>query len=336
MKLEGLQPVYYSLMLIAITVIIGITGFCLIEGYSFLDGFFMTIITVTTVGYGEIHPLSPNGKIFTSLYIIFSFGIFAYSATTLARYIVSGVFRNYYKLSKVKKEIDKLENHVIVVGYGRNGTQAVEELFNHKIPVVVIESRENKVKEILLKSSLLYIEDDPSSDEVLIRAGIMRAKALISVLPTDEENLFVVLTSHEINPDITIISRAINFNTIKKLKTAGASHVIMPDKISGQQMARMIAQPDIVEFLDYLMVEKHEDIQLEEIECKYLINNEKITIGQLQLRSEGNLNFIGLKRYDGSYVVNPVKETILNKYDLLFVLGKFSAINAFRKIHVAE
>ncbi len=330
MKLEGLKPVYYSLFLIAITVIIGITGFCAIEGYSFLDGFFMTIITVTTVGYGEVHPLSPHGKIFTSLFIIFSFGIFAYSASTLARYIVSGVFRNYYKYSKVKKEIDKLENHVIVVGYGRNGSQAVEELVNHKIPLVVIESRENKIKEIQLKSYLLYIEDDPSSDEVLIRAGILRAKALISVLPTDEENLFVVLTTHEINPHITIISRAINFNTIKKLKTAGASHVIMPDKISGQQMARMIAQPDIVEFLDYLMVEKAEEIQLEELECSYFVTNEVTTVGQLHEKSNGNLNFIGIKRENGSYLINPVHETILNKKDFIFVLGKISAINSFK------
>jgi len=331
MKFEELKPMYYSLFLIGIIVIIGITGFCTIEGYSLLDAFFMTIITVTTVGFGYVHPLSPQGKIFTSLLIIFSFGIFAYSASTLARYIVGGVFRNYYKFSKVKKEIDKLENHVIVVGYGRNGTQAIEELHIHKIPVVVIESRESKIKEIQLKDSLLYIEDDPSSDEVLIRAGIMRAKALISVLPTDEENLFVVLTSHELNPLITIISRAINFNTIKKLKIAGASHVIMPDKISGQQMARMIAQPEVVEFLDYLMIEKSNEILLEEIECKQFITKETITVGELNHKSKGNLNIIGLKREIGTYVVNPVQETIIYKLDLIFVLGKLSEIESFKE-----
>lgn len=330
MKLEGLKPVYYSIVLILIIVIVGITGFCTIEGYSLLDAFFMTIITVTTVGFGEVHPLSPQGKIFTSILIIFSFGIFAYSASTVARYIVSGVFRNYYKYSKVKKEIDKLVNHVIVVGYGRNGTQAIEELNNHNIPVVVIESRENKIKEIQLKNSLLYIEDDPSSDEVLIRAGIMKAKALISVLPTDEENLFVVLTTHELNPFITIISRAINFNTIKKLKIAGASHVIMPDKISGQQMARMIAQPDVVEFLDYLMLEKSNEIILEELDCKNIVTGDHITIGDLQTKSHGNLNIIGLKHDDGNYLVNPVNSTIISKNDLIFVLGKISEINAFR------
>lgn len=327
-KNEEFRSAYYSIFLLNIILIFGIIGYVWIERYSLLDAFFMTIITVATVGYGEVHPLSPEGKIFTSLLIIFSFGIFTFAASTLTRYIVSGVFRNYYKYSKVKKEIDKLENHVIVVGYGRNGLQAIEELQHHHISVIVIDNREAKIKEIQQKSKLLYIQDDPSSDEVLARAGIKRAKAFISVLPTDAENLFAVISARELNPHITIISRAINFNTIKKLKTAGASHVIMPDKISGQHMAKMIAQPNIVEFLDYLMIEKSKDIILEEIACYEVC--ESYTIEQLKTFTKDNINIIGLKRNDGSYIVNPGMDIKLTIDDRLFVLGNQQDINRFK------
>lgn len=331
MKREELAPAYYSLYLLIIIVIIGVLGFMFIEGYPFLDAFFMTIITVTTVGFGEVHPLSSVGKIFTSFLIISSFGTFAYAASTLARYTVNGVFRNYFKYSKVKKEIDNLVNHVIVVGYGRNGSQAIKELTNRNIPLVIIESRESKIKEIQLKSHLLYIEDDPSRDEVLIRAGIKRASALISVLPTDEENLFVVLTSHELKPDLTIISRAINYHTIKKLKIAGASHVIMPDKISGQQMARMIAQPSIIEFMDFLLVDTKNGAIMDEIDCGQMLKGQSAQLGEFPDFDRKKLNIIGLRHIDGSYIVNPGSEEILSPDDKLFVLGLPSDINNFKE-----
>lgn len=330
MKIEELKPAYYSFFLLAAIIIVGIVGYCSIEGYSLLDAFFMTIITVTTVGFQEVHPLSSAGKIFTSILIIVSFGIFAYSATTLAKYIIGGVFRNYFKYKKVKKEIDKLSNHVIVVGYGRNGFQAVKELQIHKIPFVVIENREAKVKEIQQNNSILYIDEDPSSDEVLLGAGLMRAKALISVLPTDEENLFVVLTSHELNPLLTIISRAINFNTIKKLKIAGASNVLMPDKISGQQMAKMVAQPDVIEFIDYLILDKPDDVILEEIHCPESPNIEPVMLSYYITKSEKKLNFIGIKQSDGNYLVNPAETTLVHKGELLFVLGTHNEIENFK------
>lgn len=331
MNSDELRPVYQSLFLLMAIVVIGVLGYYFIENYPLLDAFFMTIITVTTVGFQEVHPLSAAGKIFTSVLIVFSFGTFAYSATTLAKYIISGVFRNYYKYKKVKKEIDKLENHVIIVGYGRNGYQAVIELLNHKIPVVVIENRESKIKEIQQNADLLYIADDPSSDEVLIGAGLLRAKALISVLPTDEENLFVVLTSHEINPKLSIISRAINFNTIKKLKIAGATNVLMPDKISGQQMAKMIAQPEIIEFIDHLMLGKSDGIILEEISCPDIPNTTNSTIRFYNTLCVGKLNFIGLKQKNGKYLINPSESVVIEKGDLLFALGTYPEIQSLKK-----
>lgn len=329
-KTIELKPAYHAIILLLAILILGVAGFTIIEHYPILDALFMTIITVTTVGFGEVHPLSAEGKIFTSVLIVISFGIFAFAASTLAKYIVSGVFFDYYKYSKVKKEIDKLEDHVIVVGYGRNGSQAVEELIQKKIPVVIIDHRDTKITDVLAHNQLLYIHNDPSSDEVLISAGVKRAKALISVLPTDEDNLFVVLTTRELNPEITIISRAINSNTIKKLKTAGASHVIMPDKISGQQMAKMIAQPEVVEFIDYLMLEHSKDSQLSEVIWSRTPGTNRISdIGPEILKK---LNIVGMKRADGQYIINPEHETELQDSDRLFILGRHSDIQNFKKM----
>ncbi|HEY4785018.1 MAG TPA: potassium channel family protein [Bacteroidales bacterium] len=329
MKRNELGPAYNSLILIVVIFFAGVLGYMIIERWDFLDSLYMTISTIATVGIGEVRPLSSAGKIFTSALIILSFGTFAYAATTLVQYIVNGVFRNYFKYSKVKKEIEQLSQHVIVVGYGRNGHQSIDELKHHNIPLVVIENREAKIKEIQQRNDLLYIDDDPSSDEVLINAGIKKAKALISVLPTDEENLFVVITAHELNPKLTIISRAINYNTVKKLKTAGATRVIMPDKISGQHMASMIAHPDTVEFMDYLMLDKQKTVSLEEVSCKGVAENPPTTIKQL--KKQENINIIGLKKRDGSYIVNPEQDLILNGDDMLFVLGKHYEIQLFIK-----
>ena len=203
-----LKPAYFSLTLLFIIVITGVFGYIIIEKFNFLDAFFMTIITIATVGFQEVHPLSPLGRVFTAFLIIFSFGIFAYTITTLTRYVVDGVFRNYFKYSKVKKQIEKLANHVIVVGYGRNGLQAVEELLDHGIQCVIIENRPEKVKELQQRPDLLYIDGDPSHDEILKEAGVDKARALITVYPTDEENLFVVVTAREMNPEMKLTARS--------------------------------------------------------------------------------------------------------------------------------
>jgi voltage-gated potassium channel len=327
MKVDKLKPAAYSLFMLLAIFCIGVMGFMLIERYPLFDAIYMTVITVTTVGFGEVHPLSPMGRMFTSILIVFSFGTFAFSATTLAQYVVNGVFRNYFKYSKVKKEIEQLRNHVIVVGYGRNGLQAIKELQHHKIPVVVVDNRESKVKD-MQQSDMLYIDGDPSGDEVLLSAGIKRAKALICVLPSDEENLFAVITARALNPTMTIISRAINFNTIKKLKTAGASRVIMPDKISGQQMANMIAQPESVEFMDYLLLDKSKKVLLDEVSCAGFA--ETCSVKVKDIRSFERVNVIGIKRNDGNYIVNPETEEVVTKNDLVFVLGTHADIEEFR------
>jgi voltage-gated potassium channel len=312
---------------------LGTTGYILIEDFTFSEAFFMTIITISTVGFREVRPLSDPGQFFTAFLIITSFGIFAYAVTTLTRYIVDGVFRNYLKDNKVKTKIEKLKNHVIVVGYGRNGRQAIEELKRHSFPIVIVDDKESIIQEIRENAGMLYIQGDATEDETLMNAKIGTAKALITALPNDADNLFVVLTARSMNPEITIISRASNFNSDKKLRSAGATNVIMPDKIGGQRMAKLVAQPDVIDFIEYVMLRESEGVHIEEIHCRGMVAafTEK-SIGDWSIRTTTGANIIGIKTTDHRYIVNPTPDVKITEDDQIFVLGNPDQITKLKKV----
>lgn len=332
MKRESLKNAYIALSLLFGIILIGVSGFMVIEDFNFTDAFFMTIITIATVGFREIHPLSTAGMYFTAFLIIFSFGIFAYAVTTFTRYVVDGAIGHYYKSKKVRSKIQKLRNHVIVCGYGRNGRQAVQELLDHKADIVIIEKEEDPMERIFENSKLLYIHGDATRDDIMELCRIEKAKALITTLPDDADNLFVVLTAREMNPDLIIISRASNEHSDVKLKRAGATNIIMPDIIGGQRMAKLVAQPDVVEFMDYLMLQSIENVALEEVDCIRLHSSfEGKSIRELDIRNESGANIIGLKRSDNSFIVNPLPEVLLSSTDKLFALGTKNQIRRLKK-----
>ncbi len=332
MERESLKNAYIAFGLLITIMMIGIFGYMLIEDFTFTEAFFMAVITIATVGFREVHPLSAMGMYFTAFLIIFSFGIFAYAVSTFTRYVIDGALGHYYKSRKVRNKIQKLKDHVIICGYGRNGRQAVQELQDHGANVVIIERNENSMERILQNPNLLYIHGDATRDEVLAACGISRARALITTLPVDADNLFVVLTARELNPGLTIISRASDEHSDAKLKRAGASNVIMPDRIGGQRMAKLVAQPDVVEFLDFLMLQSSENVALEEIRCTKLHNSfEGKSIRELDIRNESGANIVGLKRSDNSYVINPLPEVILSSTDKLFALGTRSQITRLKR-----
>ncbi|MFN6040186.1 MAG: potassium channel family protein, partial [Bacteroidota bacterium] len=235
MKMVGYNKLLIPIWIIISLLLIGTIGYHVIDGYSFFNAFYMTVITIASVGYGEIEPLSTAGRIFTSFLIIFSFGTFAYAVGLFTKYIVEGEIKHFWSNRKLNKMLDKLSDHIIVCGYGRNGHQASMVLHKYNKRFVVIE------KKIIESNSVKYkdvvLEGDATSDEVLIRAGILRAKALITTLPNDADNLFICLTARNLNPQLTIISRASEDSSDAKLRIAGANNVIMPDKIGGAHMA---------------------------------------------------------------------------------------------------
>jgi voltage-gated potassium channel len=335
MKRESFKEAYYALGMLGLVITIGVFGFMVIEGFNFTDAFFMTIITIATVGFKEVHPLSTPGMYFTVFLIIISFGIFAYSVSTITRYVIGGALGHYYKNRKVKNKIQQLKDHVIVCGFGRNGRQAVAELIDHEVPIVIIENEESAMEEILKNPELLYIHGDATQDEILTLCKTQAARALITTLPIDADNLFVVLTARELNPDLTIISRATNEHSDIKLKRAGATNVIMPDRIGGQRMAKLVAQPDVVEFLDYIMLQSSENVALEEVSCNMLNSCfEGKSIRELDIRNESGANIIGLKRSDKSFLINPLPEIQLSSLDKLFVLGTKIQIDRLKRIMI--
>ena len=202
------KKIYIAGGLIVFMMLSGIAGYMWLEHYSLLDSIFMTVITIATVGYREVQELDAAGKIFTSILIVFSIGAFAYAISVITRYVLEGEFQMYFKHYRVNKEIQKLRNHVIVCGYGRNGRQACDQLRSQNEPFVAIELRHDNIELMRDEGDILFVEGDATHDEVLLEAGIQNAKALITALPNDAANVFVVLTARGISPNMKIISRA--------------------------------------------------------------------------------------------------------------------------------
>lgn len=313
-------------------VLLGSVGYVFLEGYSPVEALYMTLITVSTVGFREVRPLSESGMVFTSLLIISSIGTFAYAISALTTYFVDGEYRNTFKAARLKKEIDKLENHVIVCGHGRVGEMAVSELRDHDTTVVVIESDESKCEE-LRQEGFLVIAGDATKDKNLEKAGIDRAKALISTMPVDSENLYIILSAREKNSNLLLISRASQMNSVHKLRVAGADNVIMPDKVGGAHMASLVAMPDVVEFLDHISIQGADSINLEEISLDQFPDAmNKSTLGEIVEHNRIGVNVVGLKRSNGEYEINPGPDTQLDGTCKLFVLGTSEQIRALNRM----
>ena len=330
-NLTYFKKLYIAIGLMLAVLIIGVAGYCLLENFTFLDSFFMTIITVATVGYREVNELDDSGKIFTSFLIIFSIGTFTYAISVITRYVIEGEFQTYFKHYKVNKEIQKLKNHVIVCGYGRNGRQACEQLTSGNEVYVAIESNPDIINMMRAEGNILFIEGDATNDDVLAEAGLERAKALIAALPSDAANVFVVLTARDKNPTLKIISRASDDASEHKLKRAGANNVIMPDKIGGTHMAALVTKPDVLEFIDHIT--GRINIRLEEILYSSLHESMRNkSIRELEIRNKTGANIIGFKTAEGEYVINPPPETIMMQDAKLFVLGTSEQVIRFKEI----
>ena len=303
------------------------------ESYPLIDAFFMTIITISTVGFAVIHPLSDVGKLFTSGLIMFSLGSLAWVGSNLARFIFDGELKIYLKTYRVDKKIMKLKDHTIIIGYGRNGEQAAIELRDSGVDFVVIDKRENVIGRAREDEDLLYIRGDATHEDVLHQARIEYAKALIATTPNDADNVFVVLTARSINPGLKIISRASEIESITKLRRAGATNVIMPERIGGQRMAKLVTQPDVVEFLEYILLQQSKDVSLEEISCNHLatcfVNK---PMKDLRAKDKSGINIVGIKISGAKYVFNPDPELTLSRSDQLFVLGSPVQIKEFRNL----
>lgn len=328
MKSKLQKALFFLLSLLTV----GVVGYMTLSDFDFVEAVYMTVITISTVGFSEVQPLNNEERIFTIFLILTSITIFGYAVSAFTEAIASGEFFKQLKLKRVQQKIDTLKKHTIVCGYGRNGMQAIVKLKNYQKEFVVIE-KDKALIEQLDNEGILYVEGDATTDEVLQKAGIENASNLITALPSDADNLFVVLTAHQLNKKCRIISRASNESSYGKLKIAGADNVIMPDKLGGAHMASLVVTPDVLEFVDKLTIEGETTANLEEVVVNSL-PKEYLgkTILDLDLRKKTGCTVIGYKTTDGSYIINPEASITLLADTSLIVLGRPEQIVKLREL----
>jgi len=322
-----------AILLLCFLLVVGVIGFRIMSNLSWVDALYMTVITITTVGFGEVQPLDDESKIFTVFLILASVIIVGYAIKVITEYILSKNDVEEIKQKKMQKKIDSLKGHIIICGYGRNGKQAAKKLMVYKRPFVVIE----KNKELIDKfqsEMVPFVLGNANEDEILYQAGIARAGCLISALPNDADNLFVVLSARQINKGMNIISRASQETSYNKLKLAGANNVILPDNIGGDHMASLVVVPGLIEFIDNLSIVGKANINIEEIPVEKLYDTSKVkTIKDLDLRKKTGCNVIGYKDVNGHYVVNPEANLKLVPNSKVIVLGRPEQIQMLNSLY---
>ncbi len=320
--LQQLRTFIGALFLFFLSLVIGTIGFMLIEDYVLIDAFYMAVITISTVGFSEVEELSTSGKLFTALYIIVNLGIFTYIISVLTTYLFEGKLKSVFKNIMTDREISKLNNHVIVCGYGRNGSQACEELLKAGRAFVVIE-KDPSNHNIPPNPDFQILIADATFDDNLISAGIERAKEILITTPSDASNVFITLTARGLNPNINIIARAAEKKTESKLYRAGANHVIMPNYLGGTFMAQMVTKPVVIEFLD-LLTTRGRDQQKYKLEAVSYNDLKPIyrdkTLAELRIRSLTGGNVIAVKDNVKGMIPNPTADTFIGVDDTMIIL----------------
>lgn len=322
LKSKLFAKLYYFSGLIALIVGGGTSGYMIIEDWGVIDSFYMTIITISTVGFGEVFELTLYGKLFTSFLIISSFGTFAYAITSITRYLIGGEYRYYLKEYKIMRETNKMKDHVIICGFGRVGMQVAKDISSRGDEFVVLEQNQEVIDGFRDHEKIRFLKGDSTNDDILLKAGIKNARAIITCLPKDANNIYVVLAARENNKDILIVSRASQNSAVSKLKMAGANNVIMPDSIGGSHMASLIANPDVMEFLDCIRAQGNEGANVESIAYEEFPEKYRgITLDALELQELTGATIIGFKTVTGCYEINPSKDKKLIPGSKIFVLG---------------
>lgn len=311
-------------MLITLIIAFGTLGYIIIEGWNFIDSIYMTIITLTTVGYREIHPLSTKGIIFTIVLMVSGVGTVFYALGTGAKLILEGELRDIFGRKRLEKRIKELKNHYIICGYGRMGKIICRELKEKNIKFVVIEKNAENIPHD--REDMLIFEGDATRDDVLKEMGIERAKGLISVLPTDAENLFVVLSARELNPKLFIVARAGEEGSEQKLLRAGADRVVSPYHIGGLRIAHTVLKPAVVDFIEFATKSGNIDLQMEEITIKEGSRLAGQTLDECGIGRDLGIIIVAIKKPTGDMRFNPTFKTTIKTGDTLIALGEVSKL----------
>ncbi len=325
------KKILRGLVLLALVLTTGTLGYMIIEGWKFLEALYMTVITITTVGYGEIRPLSENGRVFSIFLIFMGIGIIAYFMGMVAQAMVEFQLRDILGRRKLDRQIRKLKGHYIICGYGRIGRIIAHELKANEIPVLVIDKDEG-LREILEAEGIPFLKGDATSEEILIQAGIEKARGLVAVVSSDSDNLFIILTARGLNPDLFILSRADEEQTQKKLMRAGANRVVLPYLIGGHKMAQTIIRPAVDDFLELTVQDESIELQLEQLRVTEKSRLNGVTLLDSGIRQEMNVIIVAIRKADGTMLFNPSSSAKIEAGDTLIALGHGNDLERLAKI----
>ena len=316
----GSRNIIRALIMLGLVLLVGTAGYVVIEGWQILDAIYMTVITITTVGYGEVRTVSPTGRVFTLALICMGMGIIAYTLGMVAQVMVEFQVRSILGRRKLGLKIKSIKNHYILCGYGRIGRIISQELKASRIPLLVVDSNPDS-KQGLEQQDIPYIIDDATSEDVLIEAGIERAKGLISVVLSDADNLFITMTARGLNPGLFILARAEEEQSHKKLLRAGANRVVLPYLIGGQKMAHTITKPAVTDFLELTVHDKNIELEMGEVLVKDRSRLKGVTLADSGIRQEMNVIIVAIRKENGEMAFNPSSETRIETGDTLIALG---------------
>lgn len=309
--------------LILLIAALGTAGYMTVEGWGFLDSLYMTIITLTTVGFREVHELSVRGQVFTIILITVGVGTVLYALSTGAKVILEGELRDIFGRTRLEKKIRELRDHYIVCGYGRMGRIICRELKHKNLPYVVIEREADLLQP---SEDVIIFKGDATKDEALKETGIERAKGLISVLPTDAENLYVVLSARGLNSKLQIVARAGEEGSEQKLLRAGADRVVSPYHIGGLRMAHTILKPAVVDFIEFATKSGNIDLQMEEVTIADDSNLVGLTLDECGIGRELGVIVVAIKKPAGDMMFNPTFKSVIKGGDTLIALGETSKL----------
>ena len=330
------RNVIIALVSLTFVFVIGVVGYSIIErdnspdGWTVFDAIFMTVITLTTVGYGAEN-MSHEGKIFTVFLLIGGFGVFAYSISVATAFIIEGQLQEIYRRRKMENAISKLSDHYIICGLGDTGVHALDELLQMEVDFVAIELEESRIKQLLETRDFLYVSGDATDDEVLIRAGIERARGLISSLSRDQDNLFAVLSAKQLNANLRVVSKAVEDNSPPKLLRAGAADVVLADQIGGMRLASRVMRPDVVDFLD-IMLKRQETTRFAESVIREESELIGLTLSEARIPDRTGLVTVAVRNLRDRFIYNPAVNLKLELGYALIVIADNEQLQKLHKL----
>ena len=317
----GSRHLIFSLSISILIIAAGTIGYMMIEGWRFVDALYMTVITISTVGFKEVNQVGEGGRIFTMVLVFSGVGFTLYVAAAVVQFMVEGRIRIIMGRRRLNKKIDRLKNHYIVCGYGRIGRVLCRHLKRANIDVAVIEKDSGQIP-VMDEDGVLYIVGEATDENSLIKAGIERAKAVVAALATDTDNVFLVLTARQLVPELLIMARASQETAKIKLRAAGANYVESPYEMGAVSMAHRIIRPTVTSFLDLAFAHKRKDIQMEEIPVSNASELVNVQLKDSGIRQNYNLIIIAIKKADGNMLFNPSFEAVIAPNDTVIAVGE--------------